>query len=128
MSNASASASPLEPGSLAGKRALVTGSSRGIGADTVQYLADAGAAVAINYRNKEARAVKLADAIRAQGGTAITVGADLTDPRRSPRCSRPSTRSGAASTSWSSTPPAAWSPGWPRTTPCGSTATPRSTC
>ncbi|MGH1523132.1 SDR family oxidoreductase [Leifsonia sp. L25] len=80
MSNASASASPLEPGSLAGKRALVTGSSRGIGADTVQYLADAGAAVAINYRNKEARAVKLADAIRAQGGTAITVGADLTDP------------------------------------------------
>ncbi|WP_295121359.1 SDR family oxidoreductase [uncultured Leifsonia sp.] len=79
MSNPSASASPLEPGSLEGKRALVTGSSRGIGADTVQYLADAGASVAINYRNKEARAVKLADAIREKGGTAITVGADLTD-------------------------------------------------
>lgn len=79
MSNPSAPASPLALGSLDGKRALVTGSSRGIGADTVQYLADAGAAVAINYRNKEARAVKLADAIREKGGTAITVGADLTD-------------------------------------------------
>ncbi|WP_426623992.1 SDR family oxidoreductase [Leifsonia sp. McL0607] len=79
MSNPSASVSPLEPGSLDGQRALVTGSSRGIGADTVQYLAGAGASVAINYRNKEVRAVKLADAIREKGGTAITVGADLTD-------------------------------------------------
>ena len=70
---------PLAPGSLAGKRALVTGSSRGIGADTVQYLAEAGASVVINYRNKEARALKLADAIREKGGTALTVGADLTD-------------------------------------------------
>ena len=71
---------PLAPGSLDGKRALVTGSSRGIGADTVQYLAEAGASVVINFRNKEARAVKLADSIRRPGGTAITVGADLTDP------------------------------------------------
>ncbi len=71
---------PLAAGSLAGKRALVTGSSRGIGADTAQYLASAGAAVVINFRNKEARAVKLADSIREAGGTAITVGADLTDP------------------------------------------------
>ncbi|WP_348787651.1 SDR family oxidoreductase [Leifsonia sp. NPDC080035] len=71
---------PLAAASLAGKRALVTGSSRGIGADTVQYLAEAGASVVINYRNKEARAVKLADQIRAAGGTALTVGADLTDP------------------------------------------------
>jgi NAD(P)-dependent dehydrogenase (short-subunit alcohol dehydrogenase family) len=70
---------PLASGSLDGKRALVTGSSRGIGADTAQYLAEAGASVVINYRNKEARAVKLADAIRAQGGTALVVGADLTD-------------------------------------------------
>ncbi|WP_158864186.1 SDR family oxidoreductase [Leifsonia sp. AG29] len=70
---------PLAPQSLAGRRALVTGSSRGIGADTVQYLAEAGARVAINYRNKEARAVKLADAIRERGGEALVVGADLTD-------------------------------------------------
>jgi NAD(P)-dependent dehydrogenase (short-subunit alcohol dehydrogenase family) len=71
---------PLAPGSLAGKRALVTGSSRGIGADTVGYFAEAGASVVINYRNKEARAAKLANSIRDAGGTALVVGADLTDP------------------------------------------------
>jgi Dehydrogenases with different specificities (related to short-chain alcohol dehydrogenases) len=74
------SGNPLQADSLAGKRALVTGSSRGIGADTAAYLAQAGASVVINYRNKEARAAKLAAAIEADGGSAITVGADLTDP------------------------------------------------
>jgi NAD(P)-dependent dehydrogenase (short-subunit alcohol dehydrogenase family) len=71
---------PLTPQLLAGKTALVTGSSRGIGADTVRYFAEAGAKVVINFRNKEARAIKLAEALRAEGATAITVGADLTDP------------------------------------------------
>jgi NAD(P)-dependent dehydrogenase (short-subunit alcohol dehydrogenase family) len=71
--------SPLVAGSLAGKRALVTGSSRGIGADTATYLAAAGATVVINYRNKEARAVKLVSAIEGAGGSAFAVGADLTD-------------------------------------------------
>src|SRR4051812_28566613 len=70
---------PIAPGSLTGKTAVVTGSSRGIGADTVRLFAAAGADVVINFRNKEARAVKLADEIRAAGGRAITVGADLTD-------------------------------------------------
>ena len=70
----------LPAGSLTGSRALVTGSSRGIGADTATYLAQAGARVAINFRNKEPRAVKVANAIREAGGEAITVGADLTDP------------------------------------------------
>nr|WP_240977394.1 SDR family oxidoreductase [Planctomonas sp. JC2975] len=65
---------------MSGKRALVTGSSRGIGADTVSYFAGAGASVVINYRNKEARARKLADSIEASGGTAVVIGADLTDP------------------------------------------------
>jgi NAD(P)-dependent dehydrogenase (short-subunit alcohol dehydrogenase family) len=37
--------------------------------------------VVINYRNKEARAVKLADSIRSTGGDALTVQADLTDPQ-----------------------------------------------
>lgn len=68
------------PHSLDGKRVLVTGSSRGIGADTVGYLAEAGASVVINYRNKEKRALQLAEKIEAAGGTALTVGADLTDP------------------------------------------------
>jgi NAD(P)-dependent dehydrogenase (short-subunit alcohol dehydrogenase family) len=70
---------PLAAGSLDGKRVLVTGSSRGVGAATIGYFAGAGASVAINFRNKEARAIKVADAIRAQGGKAITIGADLTD-------------------------------------------------
>lgn len=70
---------PLAPGSLAGKRALVTGSSRGIGADTVNYFAEAGAQVVVNFRNKEARAQKIVDAIISNGGEAIAVGADLTD-------------------------------------------------
>src|SRR5688500_11545750 len=73
------SMNPLQPGSLTGKRILVTGSSRGIGAETVAYFAEAGAKVVINYRNTEARANKLATAIRDAGGTAITVAADLTD-------------------------------------------------
>jgi NAD(P)-dependent dehydrogenase (short-subunit alcohol dehydrogenase family) len=71
---------PLAPGSLAGKRTLVTGSSRGIGADTVAFFAEAGASVVVNFRNKEARAQKIVDGIRDAGGTAIAVGADLTDP------------------------------------------------
>jgi NAD(P)-dependent dehydrogenase (short-subunit alcohol dehydrogenase family) len=71
---------PLAPGSLSGKRILVTGSSRGIGADTASFFAAAGATVVINYRNKEARALKLVAAIEAAGGSAIAVGADLTDP------------------------------------------------
>lgn len=70
---------PLAAGSLDGLRALVTGSSRGIGADTVSYLADAGASVVINYRNKAARAEKLVAKLVDGGGSAIAVGADLTD-------------------------------------------------
>jgi NAD(P)-dependent dehydrogenase (short-subunit alcohol dehydrogenase family) len=70
---------PLERDSLAGKVALVTGSSRGIGADTVGFFADAGAKVVINFRNKESRAFKIANDILSNGGEAIAIGADLTD-------------------------------------------------
>ncbi len=70
----------LAPGSLAGKIALVTGSSRGIGADTVRFLAEAGADVVINYRNKAPRAEKLAGQLRERGVRVLVVEADLTDP------------------------------------------------
>ena len=70
---------PLAPGSLDGRVALVTGSSRGIGADTARYLASAGASVVINYRSKAPRADKVVAEITEAGGTAIAVGADLTD-------------------------------------------------
>jgi NAD(P)-dependent dehydrogenase (short-subunit alcohol dehydrogenase family) len=71
---------PLAIDSLAGKTALVTGSSRGIGADTVGYFATAGARVVINYREKEARAAKIRDGILANGGEALIICADLTKP------------------------------------------------
>ena len=70
---------PLPAGALAGKTALVTGSSRGIGADTVRYFAAAGANVVINYRSKAPRAEKLVAELAEQGTSAIAVGADLTD-------------------------------------------------
>lgn len=71
---------PLAPNALTGRRALVTGSSRGIGADTVRYFAEAGADVVINYRNKAARAEKLAAELRGHGGRVLVQAADLTDP------------------------------------------------
>lgn len=70
---------PLQPDQLRGLRALVTGSSRGIGADTVKYFADAGADVVVNYRNKAARAEKLATQLRESGVRVLVEGADLTD-------------------------------------------------
>ena len=71
---------PIASGTLAGQTALVTGSSRGIGADTARYLAQAGANVVINYRNKAPRANKLAAELAELGVQAIAIGADLTDP------------------------------------------------
>jgi NAD(P)-dependent dehydrogenase (short-subunit alcohol dehydrogenase family) len=71
---------PLAADSLKGRTALVTGSSRGIGADTVRYFAQAGANVVINFRNKAPRAEKLATELRGLGVEALVVGADLTDP------------------------------------------------
>ncbi|MGI4893751.1 MAG: SDR family oxidoreductase [Janthinobacterium lividum] len=71
--------SPLTPGSLSGTRALITGSSRGIGAQTATFLAAAGAQVVINYRSKAARADKLVAQLAEQGGQAVAVAADLTD-------------------------------------------------
>lgn len=70
----------LPAGSLSGKTALVTGSSRGIGADTVRYFAEAGANVVVNYRNKAPRAERLAGQLRELGVEVLVVGADLTDP------------------------------------------------
>ncbi|MBN6038144.1 SDR family oxidoreductase [Amycolatopsis sp. 195334CR] len=65
--------------SLAGRIALVTGGSRGIGAETARLLGAAGAVVFVNYREKARRARKVADEITAAGGTAWPIGADLTD-------------------------------------------------
>jgi len=70
---------PLAGHNVAGKRVLVTGSSRGVGADTARYFAEAGASVVINYRNKAARAEKLVAEFAGYDGDSFAVGADLTD-------------------------------------------------
>lgn len=56
---------------------LVTGASRGIGAATARLAAARGYGVCINYRSNAAAAEEVQRAIRARGGTAITVGADV---------------------------------------------------
>jgi 3-oxoacyl-[acyl-carrier protein] reductase len=60
--------------------ALVTGSSRGIGAQTVRLLAGAGHSVIVNYRQKRRRAELVVDEVcAAGGGSAVAIQADLTD-------------------------------------------------
>jgi 3-oxoacyl-[acyl-carrier protein] reductase len=63
--------------SLNGRTALVTGGSRGIGAAVALALADAGAAVAINYRERVGDAEAVARKIHAAGARAVAVGADV---------------------------------------------------
>lgn len=63
--------------SLEGKKALVTGASRGIGRSIAITLAEAGADVAINYSGSEAAAVETAQAVEALGRRAIVIKANV---------------------------------------------------
>ena len=62
--------------SLGGKRALVTGGSKGIGAVTARVLAEAGADVAVVGRDREGLAAS-AERVRETGRTCLTIEADL---------------------------------------------------
>jgi 3-oxoacyl-[acyl-carrier protein] reductase len=66
--------------SLAGKTALVTGGSRGIGAAIVRRLASEGVAVAFTYAASSAAANELVADIAANGGTAVAIRADSAEP------------------------------------------------
>lgn len=65
---------------LEGKVALVTGASRGIGRAVALSLADAGVAVAVNYRERTAEAADVVSEIN-KVGRAIAVAADVSDAR-----------------------------------------------
>jgi len=64
---------------LKGQTALVTGASRGIGAAIAKILAKHGAKVAINYANSKDAANKVVEEIKAGGGRAVALQADVRD-------------------------------------------------
>ncbi|MDV3128361.1 SDR family oxidoreductase [Mycobacterium sp. 21AC1] len=65
---------------LTGRRALVTGGSRGIGAEIVRRLTADGAAVAFTYSASQAEADELVGHVTANGAKAVAIQADAADP------------------------------------------------
>lgn len=78
--NAASSTAQAQPAAGQQKSALVTGSSRGIGAAIAQRLAQDGYAVTLNYLNNRDLAARLVEKITEAGGQAHYVQADVSDP------------------------------------------------
>jgi 3-oxoacyl-[acyl-carrier protein] reductase len=65
---------------LAGKVAVVTGASKGIGASIAKYFAAEGAAVVVNYSSSKEGADRVVAEITGNGGKAVAVHANMTKP------------------------------------------------
>ncbi|HEX2861397.1 MAG TPA: SDR family NAD(P)-dependent oxidoreductase, partial [Lacunisphaera sp.] len=65
---------------LAGKTALVTGASKGIGASIAKHLAAAGACVVVNYASSKEGAERVVAEITAAGGVAVAIRGDVAQP------------------------------------------------
>jgi NAD(P)-dependent dehydrogenase (short-subunit alcohol dehydrogenase family) len=70
----------MSEGFAAGKVALITGSSRGIGRTLALSLADHGGSVVVNYKSNEDLAAAVVGGVEERGGRAIAVQADMESP------------------------------------------------
>ncbi|CAN6299216.1 unnamed protein product [Urochloa humidicola] len=77
LSDAGNTSSPLP---LAGRVALVTGGSRGIGREVSSHLAALGARVVVNYASNSTKADELVAELASRGHQAVAVRADVSDP------------------------------------------------
>ena len=64
---------------FAGKTAIVTGSSRGVGRATALRLAEAGADIVVNYLSNEAEALETVEMCKGKGAGAVAVAADVSE-------------------------------------------------